>query len=602
MTNAPPPEFDDRADPGVDRNHTPGELAHDPDYHKLIAHYQAAEFDACQRLLDHLLAAYPGHPALLSFRDELELKLSVKDLSASIQKGERRERRIAALNLGLFGIIGTLVALAALVVSLFYFINQMAAAEPTEPVPVENPLALQLDVLLNQAEGLLRIGQPDRAVPLVEEAEAINPADPRLPDIITRLEVLLRLEREYQRGLDLDAQGAVEEALAVFQSIQAEQPGLWDVSQRIAAAERTLQVEALLAEGEAAFRAGDWATVINAYEAALALDSSLDDPLFKEQLLKSYLNQVIRLMDNETATVADVELAESYYRKAAVLIPQNRAFAGERGNLPEISANLLEVKFTQIAKANLADRNQTPGSVALAVSYLRKSVSIKPRNTMLQQDLANAEAYQVGLRAFVNQNFTAAITALETLTEVNPNFGNRNAALLLYEAYTAAGREFMAAGLFEEGLGFLRNAEALAAEDPDNPVKGYQARITLGEALAQTGDVQGAVAAYQRALGGVNAAERVGNFPAILTRLGAGNIAAAEGRYGEALETFRDVLDNVEGVLFTQAEIQAGDGAILALVAHANGSTLDRVLAANNLPREMVLRVGRALQVPRIEN
>ena len=40
----------------------------DPDYLILVEHYQQAEFDKCQELLDKLEKKYPGHPLYRNYK------------------------------------------------------------------------------------------------------------------------------------------------------------------------------------------------------------------------------------------------------------------------------------------------------------------------------------------------------------------------------------------------------------------------------------------------------------------------------------------------------------------------------------------------------
>ncbi len=119
----------------------------------------------------------------------------------------------------------------------------------------------------------------------------------------------------------------------------------------------------MLADGNTAYENENWDTVISSYESALALNSQLDDPLITEQLLQGYLKKIISMLEDDGATIEDIEAAEQYYRKAVALIPQSKEYANERENLQEASSNLLQLKFIQTAKEMLADSNQTITSV-----------------------------------------------------------------------------------------------------------------------------------------------------------------------------------------------------------------------------------------------
>lgn len=576
----------------------PDDLAKDPRYAELLMLFQEAKFDQCQQLLKQLKLDYPGHPLLNQFKEELEMKLSVRNLSSNIKSDEIQQQHKATFNLTIFALIATLIILAAFFLSLNYFAGLGAIELLEVPTPME-PGTPQLDQLYNQAEGLLKIGAPGSAAQIIEAIRSINPDHPNLEDLSARTQDLLELEAQYQTGLALVEAGDRAQALEVFRAVQAANPYMWDVSQQISRIETEFQIEAYLQEGQAAYEAGSWAVVINAYERAQRLDARLDD-VQKEQLLKAYLNQIIVLLEVNATPIEDIELAESYYRKAMAMIPQSRTFASERFNLQEVSSNLLEVKFTQVAKSLLADKNQTLGSVTQAVSYTRRAANLKPRNTALQQELQNAEYYLVGLRNFVNLNWMGVITNLEPVINADPNYAAGNASYLLFEAYYAVGRQYLNAGLYPDTLRYLQQAEFLVWRDLDNLAKLLQLQTLIGDTFGRMADYENAVSYYQYALNAINTSGVL--FPPDLDQqISAAENEAALENYEAAFNAFQEVLQEMD-VVYTIQEHEIGNGAILALFAHDNRSTLTLVLRANDLPGDMVIRLEQTLQVPVIEN
>jgi len=574
-------------------NINPVDLSSDPDYPKLLEHYQNAEFDLCKMFVDKLEKRYPDNPELLKFKEDLEIKLSLKTMAVESKKRGKRKKRRVTLNMSIFTIFGTIVVLIAFFLSYDYLTTDISASRLDEQ-------ATQLTSLNNQAEQLLAIGKPQTAGEVIERMKLINPDFENLPELTVRTEELLKLEAKYQSALSFVAENKHTEALQLFKEIQTDKQGMWDVSQQISSIETILQIEKYLAEGNTASQEENWDLVISAYENALLLDPKLDDPLMREQMLKGYLNKIISMLQDEKTAIEDVEQAEQYYRKAVALIPQNKEFANERGNLEELSSNLLEQKYSHTAKAMLADKNQTVSSIAKAVSYIRKAANIKPKNTVLQQEVKNAEYYQIAFKNFIEMNWEQAITNLNQISSVDSNYANGNASLLLFNAYYELGKQYSSVGLYLDAINKLEQAEILAWHDSSNLIKLFQVQVILGDTFGKLNDYENAVSYYQYALNAIQVNNRLINFPAIATKLAEANVLAAYGNYEDAFKAFQEVLKGID-VVYSVSEIEISDGACLAFFANENLSTVEAVLEANNLPISMAITSGRRLKVPWIE-
>lgn len=599
MTTSTKPEFPEpeNSDPVLNeisgQETNPVELPSDPEYLKLLELYQRAEFTECKDVLDQLEIRYPEHPILLKFKQDLQMKMSLKKIAVSIREEEKHKKKKVALNLSIFAFIGTLIVMIAFFFSYNYF-NTIVSGEQLDQETA------QLLSLNDQVEQLLLRGQPQPAAEILEMMMTINPEYENLPELISRKDDLLQLEAQYQAALNLVAENKSNEALVILKDIETEKPGLWDVRQQIASVETSIQIAKYFEEGNAAYQAEMWGQVISAYENALKLDTKLDDPLMKEHLLKGYLNQIINMLQDENASIEDIETAAGYYRKAVALIPQSRAFASERGNLQEASSNLLELKYTQTAKASLEDKNQTLNSIARAVSYLRKAANINPNNTALQLDLQNAEYYQIGLQNFINMNWAPAVTNFNQVLAADSNYANGNANVLLFEAYYALGKQYYSAGIYQDALNNLEQAEILAWDDDDNLMKLFQVQVLLGDTLGKMGDYQNAVSYYQYGLNAIRVVPRLTNHPAIASIFDEAEYLAANGNYENAFAAFQEVLKDFD-VVYSISELEISDGVILALFANENLSTTEAVIEANNLPREMIITFGRKLNVPMFE-
>ena len=578
----------------IDQSVNPIDLSNDPDFQKLNEHYQHAEFDKCKKVLTILEERYPDHPRLAKFRDDLHMQLSLKTMAVRNKKEQKHKVRKTTLKMSVFAVVSTILVMVIFFFSYLYIYNDNRIKQ------LEKETA-QLTSLNNQAEQLLLAGQPQPAVKIIERLRSINPEYANLPDLTSKSEDLLRLETKYQAAQNLATKNKNSEALVILKEIEAEKPGLWDVGQQIASIETSIQIAKYMEEGNAAYQVENWEKVFSSYENALRLDPKLDDPLMKEQLLKGYLNKIVSLLQNKSNSIEDIENAEQYYRRAVALIPQSKAYASERGNLQEVSSDLLVLKFTQTAKAILEDKKQTVTSVAQAVSYLSKAANIKPKNTALQSDLINAEYYQIGFQNFMEMEWVPAITNFAEIVSVDSNFANGNASLLLYEAYYALGRQYYSVGLFLDARRNLEQAEILAWSDGGNLMKLFQVQVLLGDTIGKTGDFKNAVSYYKFALDAIQVNSRLDSLPTLSKKLLEAENLVQLGNFEMAFPFYQDSFKEIVAI-YTITNVKISDGVCLAFFASENQSTVDAIVEANNLPESMLITFGRNLKVPSLKN
>jgi len=373
--------------------------------------------------------------------------------------------------------------------------------------------AAQLTSLQGQAEGLLNRGRPGPAAEIIERMREINPNWDALPGLTERAETLLDLEDRYNHALGLVARREKVEALAIFQSIEEQQPGLWDVRRQIESLDDSVQVNALLEEGANAFAAGGWAGVITAYESAMALDPGIDDPKVTEQLLEAYLSEIERILQDQNAPIEDIDTTEVYYRKAASMLPQEGGFASQRARLEELDDLIQERKYTRMARDIYSDPNQTLNTVGSAVSYLKRAAGINPEDEALALAVQNAERYQTGFSHFAAMDWVPAIEAFNVILASESEFLKPHARVLLYEAYIGYGKSLAAGADIEAGLTALEGAEDLAWADRGNLMKLFQVQLLIGDINWSAGNFEAAFAAYQDAMENIDGMTRLEQHP-----------------------------------------------------------------------------------------
>jgi len=578
---------------GIDSQKEILEFSSDPEYLKLIEHYQKAEFSECQKLLGSLELRYPGQPELQTIREDLEMKGSLNNLTSSIRKREALAKGKVTLNLILFSLV-VIIGIGAV-----FFASSLLILK-NKPIEITPNVNSQLDSLYVQAEHLLQSGQPSSALEVVLKIRALDPDYEKLPELIERTNKLLEFEAHYRAALDLIAKGKNDEALNALKLLESENPGMWDIPQRIAAMEKEKKISEYLKAGDAAYQKQDWVKVIEAYESALVLDQRLDDTMMKEQLLFAYLNRIIGMLQSDNTSVEDIQLSEQYYRKAVTLIPQNKEFVSQRENLQKISRDLLEKKYTQLAKAKLSDKNQTTATINEAVYYLTKALSLSPDDAELQADVNNANSYQVAFSSFIDMDWPQAIANADAVVSANANFAGGNASALLYEAYYALGKRNYSYGLYIDARENLEKAEIIAWADGDNRLKIFQVQVLLGDSIGKVEDYENAVSYYQYALNAINYQEKIASRSDLINQYSSAEQLAAAGDYKSAFTAYQDILGQID-TIYTISEVEVDSGVCLALFANENLSTLDAILKANDLPTNMVISFGRVLRVPSIQ-
>ena len=587
------PDSDINDSQNLDNQNEVFEFSSDPEYLKLIEHYQKAEFSTCEKLLESLEQRYPGQLELRTIRQDLEMKGSVNNLNTEIWKKEARAKGKSTLRLILFALVAIIGIGAVIFASSLLILKN-------KPVEVTPDVNSQLDQLFSQAEQLLQSGQASSALAVVLKVRALDPDDQRLPDLIEQTNTLLEYEAHYRAALGLIEQGKDQEALNALKLLESERAGMWDIPQRIAAMEKEMQIAELLKAGDAAYQRQDWSGVIEAYESALVLNQRLSDTMMKEQLLFAYLNRIIGMLQSDNTSVEEITLSEQYYRKAVTLIPQNKEFVSQRENLQQISRDLLLKKYTQLAKSKLNDKKQTTATINEAIYYLTKASNLNPDDSGLLADLIIANNYQLAFSSFIDMNWLQAIASAQAVVDAKADFAGGNASALLYEAYYALGKQNYNSGLYLDARENLEKAEIIAWADGDNRLKIFQVQVLLGDSIGKVDDFENAVSYYQYALNAINYGEKVANRSDLLNQYQAAEQLAAAGDYRGAYDAFQSVIGAIDAI-YTISEVEVGSGVCLALFANENLSTLDAILKANDLPTNMVISFGRVLRVPSIQ-
>jgi tetratricopeptide (TPR) repeat protein len=202
------------------------DLSNHPDYVKLVEYFQSGKFNDCMQCINELEEQYPEHPDLIKFKDNIELKLSMKSVTRSIHRMETRDKIRGFLK---YAYLIVLIAIFSLLIAYlsYDYINSHFITELTQDEK------MQLSILETQVERYLNEGEPEAAAERLERMREINPRYSNIPDLASRVYNLLLLKKDYESAKGLLAEGSEAEALDMFINIEQEHPGLWDVSEQI---------------------------------------------------------------------------------------------------------------------------------------------------------------------------------------------------------------------------------------------------------------------------------------------------------------------------------------------------------------------------------
>jgi tetratricopeptide (TPR) repeat protein len=564
----------------------------DPQFGEFIEAYQKGEWQRSKELLDALMTRHPNIELFTEYSKDLEVQLSLRDISLKHVSEQKKQTVKQTVRISIFS-LALIFFIVVIFTGIFVLLSSRFGAQQKKQDQ------LQLNSLSAQAGELLLSGQPGPALQVIEKIKQLDPDYEHLQLLTDEANLLSELETKYESALALVDAGNYSEARTILTEIEQSRQGLWDVPRQLDIVEDHISIEALFLAARIAYDESNWTSVIENYEAALAINPKLDDGLMKEQLLNGYLRGIIQMLENDSTTIEDIEKAENYYRKAVAMIPQSRAFTSERENLREVSSNLLVLKYSQTAAILLNDSSQSVNSIGKAVSYLSRASNLSPNDQSLKNELSNAQLYQIGLQNFVNMDWGTAIDNLTRLTSASRNYAGGKANILLYEAYAARGRQYFSVGLYLDARRNFEAAEIIAWERPDHPFKLFDIQTWLGATLGKVDDYQNALSYYKYAFDTINIYPHLGVNSDFAQLFYSAEAEAAAGNNRLAYEKYVEAMTHIADV-YTMTEVKVADGACLAFFADDNKSTISAIQSINHLSKNVTVTFSQDLQVPTI--
>ena len=567
----------------------------DPRYKSALLHLQAGKWQAGLAELDKLVEIYPLDRELRALRQEMQLRARIDEDERQDRNAERRRRFVS--------VTFRVAAIVLLVGLTFWGIRTYSAWFRAQAAVARDRLESELRVIelaakFRDAQDLVVAGRPELAIDLYQEISAADPNYPGLAESLQLAEKQLHLEEKYLQAIAMFDNGDLPGALSMFEEIMAEEPYYKDVSVRLAEIKDKFFLGDILAQAERAYESADWSTAVARYETLRALDPSYQAELVEERLFEAYMNAAVSALSSDSESLEGLGLAESYFRKALALRPQDQVIRQEQLQARQTFKDRLFGSYVLAAQTALTQAADSLQAQALAEEYYNKAIELRPDDESVRLQRELAKLYLQAQVDFNRGRWDAVIEALEPVFEANPDYALGTTRQTLYEALSARGGQRVASGEYEFALQDYQQAAVLAEQAPDAKLRLLESQIKVAEVRGVLGDYEKAVVAYRGAI------ENAGLSDADLqTRPGLGQKLAEAEFYAQAYnfrQSYRLYREAAREVLlvFPTVEYVVQSGDYLTMLASRYQTTVDAIIKANNLDSSRKISIGQKLIIP----
>jgi tetratricopeptide (TPR) repeat protein len=568
----------------------------DPNYRRLLEHFQRADWEGCLQNLDHLLRAHPADAYLLAFKQDVQIRAEQQKQSQNQQESDEHQRRRNNRRRALLGGLSGTIILALLA----WFGAAYQAEETRQNMAAQaTQTAEALAAKDKMADTFMRAGKAEQALALYTAIRETDPSYEGIDEAIDAAQLSITAEGLYQQGTRAMADGDNDTALGLLRQVQKLQPEYKDTSQLIAQISREQQI-ASLAEGiQVAYNRGDSEGVIKNYEAIQAIDPLIQLPELDDELFASYRDLVLQLAARSDPTLEEIQTAARYYRNALALFPQNFKYARERAELQEVAVELIASQYYLQGISLLESSDYSIEGLEQSILVLRRAREKAPGSRIVDAAMEKAQLFIDSYDQLVHGDWDAAITGLEALYRRDPDFADGRVRYFLYEAYSSRGDLLMLNADFGGAFADYQAAERFAWANEENVLRLFQIEVRLAAALAKLGKFDQAAEFYHFAFQQVGYQERL-TGPAreglLETLLKADSAKDGDNAFS-AIDSYKEAVKQADE-FYELTRIDALRGDTLPNIAFENGSTLSSLRTANDLGDSLIIGRSRELFIP----
>lgn len=568
----------------------------DPNYKDLLLHFQYAEWEKCLDNIDHLLGVYPEDRFLTTFKQDVEVRLAQQKLALEQQTREKRGHRRRWVSRAMIIIPAGIL----LVLFLVWAADALQVAQTQSRLEIQATLTAQSLADKNlTADKLLRAGKPAEALDLYNEIKQMDPAYPDINQKIQLASEAVTIEELYQAGTQALQDGQKEDALELLLKVEGLHPKYKDTPQLIQQIQQEQLISSLVDEIHNAYLQEDWDGVIQAYETIQSIAPLIEIPEVETELFISYQNFIVATADRADATLADIEKAEKYYRKALALFPENREYANERSELRELIPNLLSHKYYLFGVSLLESSDYSIKDLPEAIRILTMADSVGNSSPIITDASEKAQLFLDSYNSFFKRDWDRAIEGFGKIYRKDENYAGGRLKYLLYEAYIARGNIFFAYADFTSAAADYQDAESIAWSDEGNIIRLFEIEVRTAATLYKLDGVSEAAEYYHYAferLGIINrlTSSEKGELLNLLTQA---NLAYKDGRTWDAIRLYQGVLEQKKDLYdYTMVSVRQGD--TLFDVSFQYRCTFESLINANQLGETMIFVKDQDILVP----
>jgi len=567
----------------------------DPTYQSAIKHLQLGEWEAGLNELDQLVTNYPLSHQLRTLRQEMKLRAQIDDEELE-DHGEARKRLRKIWGLRILALVVVLGLLGWAISSYSSWIGQqMQVARQRVAGEVMN---MEFAVKFRDGQDLLQVGRYSDAKLLFDEIAAKNPDYPGLAQVIGQTDQLLVLDERYNEALAKINLGEMTAAVEILEAIEAEEPFYKDVSARIADIKGQFFLGDIFAQAEKAYQAGDWAQAASQYETLRALNLDYQTEIVEEHLFESYMNSAVITLSEDNQSLAALEQAETFFRKALALRPQDPVIKLEREQARQSFKERLFRSYVDAAQAALAEKPDSLEALAIADEYYFKALELLPDNAEVLQQRQMSHQYIEAQLDFDKQRWNEVIDKLESLIADDPDYASGTARQTLFEAYIYRGDQGMLTGDYETALSDFQRASVLAEQSDNARLRLFTAQIRVAEAMGALLNYEDAVLLYRSAIDSVELnPEDVAQRPELEAKLRQADNYVLGRSYRSAYRIYREQSKKIL-FIFPQVMHTVVSGDYLTQIASQYNTTVQAIMAANSLNSAQKITAGQELIIP----
>jgi tetratricopeptide (TPR) repeat protein len=569
-----------------------------PLYQELLTNFQRGDWEAGLSQLDKLMEKFPLEHELRALRSEMQIRASIdKDESHDRASVRWYQTRTWILRLLIFA--GFAAVMFWGVRSYYSWINlQWDRARTNLVNRVES---LDLSIKYRNAQNLILANRPEEAKSMLAEVANLAPDFPGLKESMGQADTMIALESAYNEAIRLVASGDYPAALTKFEEISAQSPNYKDVNIQIAEIKKNYLLTESFDKAERAYFENRWVDAIDWYENVHSSDPQFRSDYIEERLFNSYINAAEAALSKPSNTMTDLSRAEDYYRKALAIRPRDAQIIAKRAQARSAIEDRLVNSYLKSGQEELIGKADSIAALQAAEKYFDQALMLRPGDNQVYHQVELAQNYLKGVDNYQKGLWSDAIKNLELVYKADNEYADGTARQTLYEAYISRGNAGLAAGDYEDSLLDFQRAALIAQQGPDSILRLFEAQLKIADTNALLGSYKEAVQIYQAAieLGGLRAMAEEKKSK-LTDSLAKADLLADVYSYKAAYQVYSSALHDITD-LYKMDEVMVSNGDYLTMLARRYNSTVDAILAANNLHDESDLTPNTKIRIPNLQ-